>query len=34
MRRPYLISFAVLSYYKILEIKYPDKDEKVRKWIA
>lgn len=30
----YLISYAVLSYYKILEIKYPDEDEKVRKWIA
>lgn len=29
----YLISYAVLSYYKILEIKFPDDDKKVRNWI-
>jgi hypothetical protein len=31
----FLISYAVLSYYKILELKFSDgKDEKVRRWIA
>jgi methylamine utilization protein MauJ len=31
----YLIGYAILSYYKILELKYSDgKDEKVQKWIA
>lgn len=31
----YLISYAILSYYKVLEIKFKDADgKKVREWIA
>ena len=31
----YFISYAVLSYYKIIELKFGDfEDKKVKRWIA
>jgi hypothetical protein len=30
----FMISFAVLNYYKIIELRHPDDDRKAQRWIA